>query len=141
MEIFSKIDSVSKYFIYSANIDIAERYFTNLYKKFPRGDILKKLIEFNYKNLKYREGLKNFNIYKSKFKFDKELYKESANKLIALKKFKKGYNLLKEIEQNGQSNKDTYKKLLDLAKIFKDYRYYYKLLWKMDNRGVRYHRI
>ncbi len=33
---FSKIDSVSKYFIYSANIDIAERYFTNLYKKFPR---------------------------------------------------------------------------------------------------------
>ncbi len=83
----SKIEAVSNYFIYSANIDEAERYFKNLYRKFPKGEVLKKLIEFNYKNLKYKEGLKNFNIYKSKFQFDRELYEKSANKLIALKKF------------------------------------------------------
>ncbi len=150
---YSQIENVAKYYEYSAKTAEGEKYFYKLYKKTKNRELLKQAISFSYKNNHYKKGLKLYNTYKSKYGIDKILQKESIKKLIALKEFKKAYNFLKELEREQKNDKrlnailkklnmhkdegeaNIYKKLMDFAWIFKDYKYIYKVLWKLEKRG------
>ena len=147
---FSKIDLVTNYFDYTAKLNDGEEFFKKLYKKYHKQEILKELILFNYKNSHYKIGLKNFYIYRKKYGFDMKLNSISVPKLIALKRFKEAYYILKDIEknikkdkkfiykshlQNGYKEKRLYKELIEFAKMFKDYKYLYRLLWKLEREN------
>lgn|GEM_PF-1411592 len=150
---FSKIELVSKYFDYTADIEGGESFFKKLYRRYPKREILKELILFNYRNSHYVEGLKNFYIYRKRYGFDKQLNITSVPKLIALKRFREAYNILKDIESHRKRDKKLeellkklnlhkehgeeklYKELIDFANIFKDYKYLYRLLWKLEGEG------
>ncbi len=127
---YSQIENVAKYYDYTAKLNEGEKYFYRLYKKSKKRDVLKQAISFAYKNNNFEKGLKLYNIYKLKYGINIIIQKISINKLIALKKFKQAYSFLKELHIKG----NTHTQLLDLAWIFKDYKYLYKILWKLEKK-------
>ena len=144
---YSQIENVVKYYEYTAKTAEAERYFTSLLKKHNKKNILKEAINFSYKNNHYKKGLKLYNKYKSKYGIDKTLQKSSIKKLMALKRFNQAYRFMQELERvqkhdkklksllkklHLKDNSNIYKDLIDLAWINKDYKYLYKILWKLD---------
>ncbi|HHC11306.1 MAG TPA: tetratricopeptide repeat protein, partial [Campylobacterales bacterium] len=144
---YSFIDKVAEYFDYTAQTSQGEEYFLKLLKNHKNREILKQAISFSYKNNSYKEGLKLYYKYKSQYGIDKNLQKSSINKLIALKKFHEAYILTQELETKEKHDKKLivlmkklkiedkfhiYRKLMDLGWIYKDYKYVYKLLWKLE---------
>ncbi len=147
---YSQIENIAKYYEYTAKTNEGENYFYKLYKKSKNREVLKQAISFAYKNNHYKKGLKLYHTYKSKYGIDKTLHKESIKKLTALKDFRQTYSFLKELEKEQKEDKrlkailkklhiegeeNIYVKLMDLAWIFKDYKYLYRILWKLEKKG------
>jgi len=133
---FSQISYVSNYFEYKGDIKKGFEFFKNLYKKYKREDILKELIEFAYKSGNIEYGLREFNIYSKRYGFDRDLYRLSAKELLKLDRKKEVFSLLKEIEKREDNyDFELYKSIVDLALKFKEDRYLYNILWKLENRG------
>ncbi len=57
---FSNISKVSEYFQYIGDVDGGLKYYRELYKRYPRGDILRELILFAYRSGSYRLGIDTF---------------------------------------------------------------------------------
>ncbi len=146
---YTFIEKIAQYFDYTAKTTQGEKYFIDLYKKDKNKDILKQAIFFSYKNNHYKKGLKLYKKYKAKFGIDKSLQQISIEKLISMKRFKEAYISLKDLEKIEKYDKnlqtllkklhiedkfELYTKLIDLAWIYKDYKYIYKILWKLEKQ-------
>ncbi|NOZ91227.1 MAG: tetratricopeptide repeat protein [Epsilonproteobacteria bacterium] len=147
---YNFVEKMAQYFDYTALTAQGEEYFTKLYKKHKNRNILKQAILFSYKNNSYKKGLKLYDKYRARFGIDKILQQEAINRLIALKRFKEAYNLTKALEKREKYDKklqvllkklhiedkfQLYTKLTDLAWIYKDYRYIYNILWKLEREN------
>ena len=120
----STIEKLSKYYDYTGEIPKAEAYFTKLLKKVKDRRVHKEAILFSYKNSHYKKGLKLYERFQQKYKFDKTLHEISVQKLIALKEYKKAYAYTKQLKED--------KRLSDLGWLEKDYLYMEKMLWKAE---------
>jgi len=77
-----------------------------------------------------------FYLYRDRYGFNRELYRLSADRLIAMRRFREAFNLLKEIEGRERGfNFKLYQEIVDLATILKKYRYLYSILLKLERRG------
>ncbi|NPA61478.1 MAG: tetratricopeptide repeat protein, partial [Epsilonproteobacteria bacterium] len=143
---FSNISKVSEYFQYIGDVDGGLKYYRELYKRYLRGDILRELILFAYRSGSYRLGIDTFYLYRDRYGFNRELYRLSADRLIAMRRFREAFNLLKEIEGRERGfNFKLYQEIVDLATILKKYRYLYSILLKLERRGnldiALYHKL
>jgi len=73
---------------------------------------------------------------RDRYGFNRELYRLSADRLIAMRRFREAFNLLKEIEGRERGfNFKLYQEIVDLATILKKYRYLYSILLKLGEAG------